>query len=176
MIFELQTKFNQLAMAVISLLVLIFTLVTVPILANAQTAQPKPEVVTECPTGLQQLHFDALIMEGEKTQKVWYLHEADVHPGKTCVMINGWTQAGPAGWEPMKGEHEFILTVSMAGSTQKLIGDSQADKRIYVIDIPADHDGISWVCNHAGHFIHSGGSIGADGQVVHNGIMKVAAN
>jgi hypothetical protein len=175
MTLKLQNKFNQSAMTVVSLLVLMFTFVTIPILANAQTAQPKPEIVDECPTGLQQLHFDALIMEGGKTQKVWYLHNDEVKPGQTCVVINGWTQAGPAGWEPMKGEHEFILTVSVGGSTQKLIGDSQADKRIYVIDIPANHDGLSWVCNHAGHFIHSGGSVAADGTVVHNGIMKVAA-
>jgi hypothetical protein len=162
-------------MIVLSLLVLMFTLVRIPTLAESQTAQPKPEIVNECPTGLQQLHFDALIMEGEKTQKVWYLHNDEVKPGKTCVVINGWTQASPAGWEPMKGEHEFILTVSIGGSTQKLIGDSQADKRLYVIDIPANHDGLSWVCNHAGHFIHSGGSVTADGKVAHNGIMKAAA-
>ena len=162
-------------MIVFSLFALMFALVTIPMLAEAQTAQPKPEVVNECPTGLQQLHFDALIMEGEKTQKVWYLHNDEVRPGKTCVVVNGRTQAVPAGWEPMKGVHEFILTVSIEGSTQKLIGDAQAEKRLYVIDIPANHDGISWVCNHSGHFTHSGGSVASTGLVVHNGIMKVSA-
>ena len=159
---------------VLGLLAIILSL-SVPTLLTAQTAQPKPEVVDACPADMPQMHFDAMILKGEKTQKVWYLHNDHVNPGKTCVVINGWSQAGPAGWEPMQGEHEFILAVSIGGSTQKLIGDSQEGKRLYVIEIPANHNGVSWVCNHAGHFIHSGGSIAANGQVTHNGVVQAAA-
>ena len=165
---------NQSMVVVVSLLAIALGFI-LPALATAQTAQPKPEVVEACPADMPQLHFDAMILKGEKTQKVWYLHNDHVSAGKSCVVINGWTQAGPAGWEPMKGDHEFILAVSIDGSTQKLVGDSQDGKRTYVIEIPDNHDGISWVCNHAGHFIHSGGSIAANGQVTHNGVAKVAA-
>jgi hypothetical protein len=156
-------------------LIWISVLAVIPALTEAQTAQPKPDQVKACPADMQQLHFDAMIMEGENTQKVWYLHNNHVNPGKTCVVINSWTEAGPAGWEPMQGVHEFILMVSIDGSTQKLIGDAQSGERIYVINIPEGHEGMSWVCNHSGHFIHSGGSIAPNGDVEHNGIVKVSA-
>jgi hypothetical protein len=172
--FHLQATYGRSTIFVLSLSALMLAWVTIPARANAQTAQPKPEVVKACPPDIQQLHFDALILEGKKTQKVWYLHNKEVHPGKTCVVVNGWTEAGPAGWEPMKGVHQFILEVSIDGSIQKLIGDDQAGKRVYVIDIPAHHDGLFWVCNQPGHFIHSGGSVAANGEVLHNGIAKVS--
>lgn len=141
----------------------------------AQTAQPKPHSVKECPVDMEQLHFDALILKGEKTQKAWYVHNNEILPGKACVVINGWSRVGPTGWKAMKGLHQFILTVSIDGSIQKLIGDSKTGQRMYVIDIPADHQGLSWVCNHSGHHIHSGGSVSSDGKIIHDGVMKASS-
>ena len=172
-VFKTQKMSNRLVAVVGVLLALVFSLTAISTLVYAQTAQPKPDSVNRCPTGLPRLNFDAVIMQGEKTQKVWLLHSDMIHPGKTCVVINGRDNAAPDGWEPMKGVHQFILTVSINGSIQKLLGDAKAGKRMYVINIPADHMGISWVCNHSGHFIHSGGSADGEGKVMHNGVKML---